>query len=61
VIARRRYRTRTDEGSRPYAAGLSVIDTCRTRGVEPWAYVCSRIASARANITLPMSPAKAAA
>jgi hypothetical protein len=39
VIARRiSYGTRTDEGSRFYAAGLSVIDTCRRRGIDPWAY-----------------------
>src|SRR5271156_4169156 len=35
VIARRiSFGTRTDEGSRFYAAGLSVIDTCRKRGVD---------------------------
>lgn len=39
VIARRiSFGTRTDEGSRFYAAGLSVIDTCRKRGVDPWTY-----------------------
>ena len=60
VIARRiSFGTRTDEGSRFYAAGLSVIDTCRRRGVEPWAYACSLIAAARANLTLPMIPAAA--
>jgi transposase len=57
VIARRiSFGTRTDEGSRFYAAGLSVIDTCRKRGVEPWAYACSLIAAARANLTLPLIP-----
>ena len=62
VIARRiSYGTRTDEGSRFYAAGLSIIDTCRKRGVEPWTYACSLIAAARADLTLPMIPAKAAA
>jgi transposase len=62
VIARRiSFGTRTDEGSRFYAAGLSVIDSCRRQGVEPWAYACSLIAAARANLTLPMIPAKAAA
>ena len=61
VIARRiSFGTRTGEGSRFYAAGLSVIDTCRRRGVEPWAYACSLIAAARANLTLPIIPAKAA-
>src|SRR5208282_5034272 len=58
VIARRiSFGTRTDEGSRFYAAGLSIIDTCRRRGVEPWAYACSLIAAARANLTLPIIPA----
>ncbi len=57
VIARRiGFGTRTDEGSRFYAAGLSVIDTCRRRGVEPWAYACSLVAAARAGLTLPMIP-----
>jgi hypothetical protein len=44
-----------------YAAGLSVIDTCRKRGVEPWEYARSLIATARANLTPPMIPAKAVA
>ena len=62
VIARRiSFGTRTDEGSRFYAAGLSVIDTCRKRGVDPWAYACSLIAAARANLPLPAIPAIAAA
>jgi transposase len=62
VIARRiGFGTRTDEGSRFYAAGLSVIDTCRRRGIDPWAYACSLIATARANLTLPMIPAIAPA
>ena len=60
VIARRiSYGTRTDEGSRFYAAGLSVIDTCRRRGADPWTYACSLIAAARANLTLPLIPAMA--
>jgi len=62
VIARRiSFGTRTDEGSRFYAAGLSIIDTCRKRGVEPWAYACRLIAAARANHMLPTIPARAAA
>jgi transposase len=62
VIARRiGFGTRTDEGSRFYAAGLSVIETCRRRGVEPWAYACSLIAAARANLALPLIPTRAAA
>jgi transposase len=62
VIARRiSFGTRTDEGSRFYAAGLSVIDTCRKRGVDPWAYACSLIAAARAKRPLTDIPVQAAA
>jgi hypothetical protein len=62
VIARRiSFGTRTDEGSRFYAAGLSVIATCRQRGVETWAYVGSLIAAARANLPLPTIPTRAVA
>jgi len=62
VIARRiSFGTRTDEGSRFYAAALSVIDTCRKRGTDPWAYASSLIAAARANSHLPAIPANAAA
>jgi transposase len=61
VIARRiSFGTRTDEGSRFYAAGLSVIDTCRKRGADPWAYACTLIAAARANLPLPMIPTNSA-
>src|SRR4051812_31820808 len=31
--------TRTEEGSAAYAATLSVLETCRRRGVEPWRYI----------------------
>jgi transposase len=62
VIARRiSFGTRTDEGSRFYAAGLSVIDTCRRRGADPWTYACTLIAAARANLNPPLIPAMAAA
>src|SRR4051812_42746692 len=30
---------RTEEGSAAYAATLSVLETCRRRGVEPWRYI----------------------
>ncbi len=57
VIARRiSFGTRTDEGSRFYAAALSVIDTCRKRGVETWGYVASLIAAARAGLPTPPIP-----
>ena len=62
VIARRlSFGTRTDEGSRFYAAGLSVIETCRARGINAWAYACSLIASARAGMPHPVIPAPAPA
>jgi hypothetical protein len=40
VIARRiSFGTRTDEGSRAYAAILSVTETCRRRKIDAWAFV----------------------
>jgi len=61
VIARRiSFGTRTDEGSRFYAAALSVIETCRKRRVDPWAYACDLITAARKNAPLPQIPALAA-
>jgi hypothetical protein len=60
VIARRiSYGTRTDEGSRLYAAGLSIIETCRKRGLDPWAYTRDLIAAARTGATTPAIPAAA--
>ena len=57
VIARRiSFGTRTDAGSRFYAAGLAVIDTCRKRGVGPWAYGRNLIAAARKGSSLPSWP-----
>ena len=62
VISRRiSFGTRTDEGSRFYAAALSVIDTCRKRGVETWNYACRLIAAARANLPAPEIPTRALA
>ncbi len=62
VIARRiSFGTRTDEGSRFYAASLSVIDTCRKRGVDPWSYGRDLIAAARKGSTMPAIPVKLAA
>lgn len=62
VISRRiSFGTRSDEGSRFYAAALSVIDTCRKRGTDPWAYACALITAARANNLLPTIPALVAA
>lgn len=39
--------TRTEEGSAAYAATLSVVETCRRRGVEPWRYITDLLARAR--------------
>ncbi len=48
VIARRiSFGTRTPEGSRAYAALLSVIETCRLRNQDPWSYIAQTIALAR--------------
>ena len=58
VIARRiSYGTRTDEGSRFYAAGLSIIETCRKRGLDPWAYARDLIDAARTGAATPAIPA----
>lgn len=52
VIARRiSFGTRTPEGSRAYAALLSVIETCRLRNQDPWTYIAQTIALARKGIT----------
>jgi len=51
VISRRiSFGTRTSEGSRSYAALLSVIETCRLRGQDPWVYIAQTIALARKGI-----------
>jgi transposase len=48
VIARRiSFGTRTDEGSRAYAAILSVTETCRRRKIDAWAFVTNAVATAR--------------
>ena len=39
--------TRTPEGSRSFAATLSVVKTCRLRNIDPWNYVAQTIARAR--------------
>jgi transposase len=48
VIARRiSHGTRTQEGSAAYAATLSVFETCRRRGIEPWRYITDLLTRAR--------------
>ena len=59
VIARRISNgTRSEEGSAAYAATLSVFETCRRRGVEPWRYITDLLARARKglpHLTIPLS------
>ncbi|MBF0205126.1 MAG: transposase, partial [Desulfamplus sp.] len=51
VISRRvSYGTRTTEGSRAYAALLSVIETCRLHDQDPWKYIADTIALGRKGI-----------
>jgi hypothetical protein len=55
VISRRiSFGTRTNEGSRAYAALLSVIETCRLRNQNPWAYIAQAIALGRKGIVPPV-------
>jgi hypothetical protein len=53
--------TRTDEGSRFYAAALSVVETCRKRKADPWTYARDLVAAARIGAPHPKLPASAAA
>jgi transposase len=60
VIARRISNgTRTEEGSAAYAATLSVFETCRRRGVEPWRYITELLARARKGLPHRAIPAAA--
>jgi transposase len=55
VISRRiSYGTRTDEGSRGYAATLSVIETCRKRSIIPWKFITDLLAAARRGAERPI-------
>ncbi len=48
VISRRiSFGTRSSEGSRAYAALLTVIETFRLRGQDPWSYIAETIRRAR--------------
>ncbi len=48
VIARRfSFGTRTEEGSRAYAAIISVIETCRRRKIDAWGYIMKAVGTAR--------------
>ena len=57
VIARRiGYGTRSDEGTSAYEALLSVIETCRLRGLNPWTYLGEVIATRRKGMSAPLIP-----
>jgi len=45
--------TRTTEGSRSYAALISVIETCRLRNIDPWHYIAKVIAQGRKGLPHP--------
>jgi len=53
--------TRTSEGSRAYAALLSVIETCHRRGADPWAYIAQTITLGRKGLAPTSIPFPAAA
>jgi len=60
VIARRISNgTRTEEGSAAYAATLSVFETCRRRGIEPWRYITDLLDRARKDLSHPVIPLEA--
>jgi hypothetical protein len=61
VIARRiSYGTRTEQGSRAFALTISVIETCRKRGVSPWPYLAEVIRQRRKGLPAPALPLPAA-
>ena len=39
--------TRTTEGSRSYCSFISVVETCRLRGIDPWNYIAMTLTRAR--------------
>jgi hypothetical protein len=62
VISRRiSFGTRTDEGSRLYAAALSLIETCRRRGVDAVNHAARLMDAARSGAPPPAFPTSAAA
>jgi hypothetical protein len=57
VIARRiGYGTRTARGSRAFGFTISVIETCRKRGVSPWPYPAEAIRRRRKGQSAPALP-----
>jgi hypothetical protein len=60
VIARRiSYGTRTEEGSRAYAAILSVVETCRRRKIDAWTFITNAVQNARRGDPIKTLPASA--
>ena len=60
VIARRlSHGTPSEEGSAAYAATMCVLETCRRRGADPWAYITDVLASASPGLPHPPIPASA--
>lgn len=58
VIARRiSHGTRSEEGSAAYAATMSVLETCRRRGTDAWAYITDVLTRARSGLPHPPIPA----
>ncbi len=45
--------TRTSEGSRSFAALLSVLETCRLRNIDPWDYIAKVITLGRKGMAPP--------
>jgi hypothetical protein len=57
VIARRiGFGTRSTEGSRAYAALLSVMETCRLRLLNPWTFLAQVISLRRKGLDAPLIP-----
>jgi hypothetical protein len=57
VIARRiSHGTRSTEGSKAYAALLSVIETCRLRNLKPWTFLAQVIRQRRKGLPAPSLP-----
>ena len=58
IIARKiSFGTRTKEGSRAFTILASVIETCRQRGISPWAYLAQVVAQRRKGNPAPPLPA----
>ena len=57
VIARHiSHGTRSNEGSKAYAALLSVIETCRLRNIKPWTFLAEVIRQRRKGLPAPSIP-----